>query len=286
MTVNEIIFKEMIEALPELAACHAPDKATYQLLENVAREAAIRMFGADSPCAADFGPLGRIHLPFVSMGAITSVELFGLDELILFSFYWKNRERYRRTLDLGANIGLHSIIMSRCGMQVSCYEPDPTHFGLLTHNLAINDCTRVSCNNRAVSTAAGECEFVRVLGNTTGSHLAGAKDNPYGKLERFRVATDAFGEIVCGVDLVKMDIEGHEADVLCATSRETWHRLDAVVEVGNATNAERIFSHFTRIGVNLFAQRRGWAPVRSEEDMPASYHDGSLFISVQEQMPW
>jgi FkbM family methyltransferase len=286
MKVDETIFPELIEVLPELSTHHAPTTATYRLLEKLVREAAVRTFGADAPCAAQFGPLGRIQLPFISMGAITSVELFGLDELILFSFYWTNKDRYRRSIDLGANIGLHSIMMTRCGMQVSCYEPDPTHFGFLTRNLVLNECTQTKTVNRAVSTVAGECEFVRVLGNTTGSHLAGAKENPYGDLERFCVTTDAFAEIAQDVDLVKMDIEGHEAEVLCGTGRDTWRGLDAVVEVGNPTNAERIFHHFSGLGVNLFAQRQGWARVTTAKNMPASYHDGSLFISEREAMPW
>ncbi len=53
---------------------------------------------------------------------------------------------------------------------------------------------------------------------------------------------------------MKMDIEGHEAEVLCATDAALWQRTDAVVEVGSAGNADRIHAHFESLPVNLFAQ--------------------------------
>src|SRR5574341_904869 len=82
--------------------------------------------------------------------------------------------RYRRARDIGANLGLHSIVLARCGFEVKAFEPDPWHFGLLKDNLAANR-ARVEAIPAAVSTADGEAQFVRVLGNTTGSHLAGSK---------------------------------------------------------------------------------------------------------------
>jgi FkbM family methyltransferase len=220
------------------------------------------------------------------MGAVDSLSLFDLDELILFSFYWRNRHRYRRALDVGANIGLHSIVMSRCGFEVQAYEPDPTHFGLLQRNLARNGCKQVSPVNAAVSRRAGTLEFVRVLGNTTGSHLAGAKPSPYGELERFPVPVEAIGPLLQWADLVKLDVEGHEAEILLATSRQDWQETDGVVEIGSSANARLVFDHFRAENVNLFAQKHGWSRVKELAEMPTSYREGSLFITCKEQMSW
>jgi FkbM family methyltransferase len=220
------------------------------------------------------------------MGAISSLDLFGLDELILFSFYWTNRSRYRRVLDLGANIGLHAVVLARCGMEVRSYEPDPLHFELLKRNLKINQCGSVQPMNAAVSTAAGEMEFVRVLGNTTGSHLAGSKSTVYGDIDRFPVRVEAFSAVLGWADLVKLDVEGHERAILVETTRPQWERVDAVVEIGSAQNADAVFHHFRQIGVNLFAQKIDWARVERREHMPESYRDGTLFISCKAAMPW
>ena len=75
----------------------------------------------------EIGELGTLLFPFFEMGTVNSKALFGLDELILFAYYYANRKRYRKALDLGANIGLHTLVMKKLGFMVTSYEPDLTH---------------------------------------------------------------------------------------------------------------------------------------------------------------
>ncbi|HEV3022357.1 MAG TPA: hypothetical protein VGX76_07810, partial [Pirellulales bacterium] len=109
------ILDGLLRALPTVHEGHLPASELYALLKQVARREVEAMFRSDSAATRPFGPFGELTFPYVSMGAVDSLSLFDLDELILFSFYWRNRHRYRRVLDVGANIGLHSIVMSRCG---------------------------------------------------------------------------------------------------------------------------------------------------------------------------
>jgi FkbM family methyltransferase len=220
------------------------------------------------------------------MGAVTSVDLFGLDELLIFSFYWANRDRYRRVGDLGANIGIHSIMLDRCGYEIKAFEPDNVHFDLLRNNLDANNCKNVTPIMKAVSTQDGELEYVRVLGNTTGSHLAGSKENPYGELETFTVPTLNIAGIMAWADLIKMDIEGHEKQVLLATSSDDWQGTDAFVEIGTAETASLVFTHLSSLGVNMFAQKINWVKVEKSSDLPTSYREGSLFLTLNSDMPW
>jgi FkbM family methyltransferase len=280
------ILGRLIEALPQLSALHVPGSKVYEALQAVARQEVARLFSGKEAKPQPFPPFGTLVFPYVPMGAIDSLDLFGLDELIAFSFYLANSDRYRRALDLGANLGLHSLVLARCGFAVRAYEPDPTHYDILCRNLKANDCATATPINAAISTQAGTMEFVRVMGNTTGSHLAGAKPNPYGELERFPVRVDAYATAAADTDLVKMDIEGHEAAVLTGTTRGQWTNTDAWVEIGSAANATAVFEHFGRIGVGLFAQKIGWKRVGVIADMPTSYRDGSLFISCSDTMPW
>lgn len=74
----------------------------------------------------DFG-FFEASIPNVSLGVISSFDLFGLDEIILFSFYASNRQKYKRIADLGANIGVHSLVLGKLGFHVDAYEPDPEH---------------------------------------------------------------------------------------------------------------------------------------------------------------
>jgi FkbM family methyltransferase len=271
---------DLIQILPSIAKHHAPSDILHQLLKKMARVEADGVFGALSRSKpVDFGPFGKIKFPYHQMGTVSSVNLFDLDELIIFSFYWANRKRYKNVADIGANIGLHSLLLDRCGFNVRCYEPDPGHYKILKRNLAANECTHVSTNNAAVSDEASIKEFVKILGNTTGSHLAGSKSKPYGKIERFPVKTEPIQEIMQWADLVKIDAEGHESRILLATRRSDWNGTDAMIEVQSPENARAIYKHFKKLKLNLFSQKTNWQKVSSPEAMPHGYKEGSLFIT-------
>ena len=233
------------------------------------------------------GPLGQVSFTYVEMGAISSLDLFGLDELILFSFYWRNRSRYHSAVDLGANLGLHSIVLAKLGIGVTSYEPDPSHVQIMSGHVDKNELSdRIQVREAAVTADGDVVEFVRVLGNTTGSHVVGAKETPYGVLERFEVASVAFADALLGADLVKMDVEGLEAELLCSVRPQDLASVDIVCEVGSAANADRIWEHFAGSDLQLFAQKVNWEPAASPNDLPNSYREGSLFISSRSMMPW
>lgn len=281
-----IMLGPLLDSLPAMRDLHAPGTPPYELLKTIARMDAETLFASADPRPVPFGAFGKILLPYFKMGAIDSINLFDIDELILFAFYWANRGRYRKALDIGANIGLHSILMSKAGFEVTAFEPDPTHFEVLRKNLELNECRGVTPINAAVSDRAGTAEFVRVLGNTTGSHLAGSKSNPYGELERFEVRTESILPRLPGVDLVKIDAEGHEKQILLATSAEHWRRADLICEISSAGNAEAVHRHLTSLGLNLFAQKIGWRKVTGVNDMPVSHHEGSLYAGRKPRMTW
>ena len=233
-----------------------------------------------------FGPFGEISLPYFKMGAIDSLDLFGLDEMIIFSYYYNNKNKYKKVADLGANIGLHSILMSKTGYQVEAYEPDPTHIEMIGKNFKLNSVNLVNLNQVAVSDVDHKTKFVRVLGNTTSSHIAGAKDNAYGDLETYDVDVVSAKEIFKNSDFIKMDVEGGEAKIILSTTKEDWENVDMVMEVGNEKNRAAIYDHLNSIGVNMFSQKQAWEKVEVVDDMPANYKEGSLFVSLDNKMLW
>lgn len=224
-----------------------------------------------------FGPFGQIHLPYVKMGRIDSLDLFGITELIIFAFYWQNRNRYKKVLDIGANIGLHSILMDRLGWEVKAFEPDYEHFQHLTANLNANMSDNVKPYMSAMHTQSGEMNFVRVMNNLTGNHLEGYKDS-YGPKETVIVPTVDCRSFFTWSDLAKIDSEGNEADLLMTITARQMTKLDIIVEVRNEKNAKYIFQHFQRLGVPMWSQKNGWFPVERLEQMPHVNREGSLFI--------
>ena len=214
-----------------------------------------------------------LKIPHTSFGNVTSDDLFAEKEQAIFDFYERNADRYRNALDIGANIGVHTMLMVRNGWQVRSFEPDKYHFSELVQNCANNDLLPYEFNRKAVSDRDGSAQFTRVLGNTTGSHLTGLKQ-PYGELETVEVeVTDAL-PLLEWADFAKVDAEGAEADIISRLGA----RCDLLVEVGSEANASLIFAHLQRIGRKSFAQKSGWGEVKALEDMPKHHSEGALFI--------
>lgn len=281
-------FDNILPALAECPQAHPTNGHLYKLLDSLAKQSvAVSPLAWENPAPVSLGALGQIVFPlYASMGAINSLDLFGLDELIIFAFYAANRARYKRAADIGANIGLHSIMMTRCGWSVRSFEPDPIHAARLKHNLELNGITTVDLVQGAVSNEDGEKEFIRVLGNTTGSHLAGAKSNPYGKLETFPVKVYRISGIMQNADFIKIDAEGHEKDILLSTTADDWKSTDVMLEVNNEENARALWDHFQKLSINAFPQKTGWRKAANVSELPHSYKEGSLFLSKGPAMPW
>jgi FkbM family methyltransferase len=217
----------------------------------------------------------------VSFGNLDSDCLFCDKEQEIFDLYEARKDKYKRALDIGANIGVHSILMMRQGWTVFAFEPDPVHFKLLEKNLEDHEPAKmVRCwfsHIAAVSNRCGKENFVRVLGNTTGSHIEGYKQ-PYGPLEKFEVELVDARTLWPLADFAKIDAEGAEADILLTTTKEDMAHLDILVEVGNTPNAFLIFNHFRNMGIKMYSQNTGWKEVKELEDMPTHHSHGALFI--------
>ena len=277
----------LIQSLIENPSQHSRDSSFYktheQELLNMLENSDLN---SSKSGHESFEPFGDLHFPYREMGAINTIHLFGLDELIIFSYYWANKSRYKNVADLGANIGLHSLIMDRCGFSINSFEPDPIHVGVFQENIVNNKSVNITINQKAISDKSDTVEFIRVLGNTTGSHLAGAKEDPYGELETFTVETSDINAVLLNNDFVKMDIEGQEATAILSTKKDTWANVEMILEVGTEKNAKIIFEYLNEINVNMFSQKTGWNKVSDLTDVPTSYKEGSLFLSVADEMSW
>ncbi len=284
--MKNLTIGQIIEILPFISSVHSRETNEYKTFETITDFIVQNSnLTKKEEALIDMGKIGKINFPFQEFGAINSLDLFGLDELIIFSYYLINKKKYKKTFDIGANIGIHSIIMNLCNWIVTAIEPDPIHFQILKNNLKINMSDNVKTIEAAVSNVLGELEFIRVEGNTTSSHLAGSKE-PYGKLTKFKVKVLPIKEIMSQADLIKMDVEGNEKNIILDTEFSDWENTDMILEIGSEENKNAIYNHLKKIGVNAFSQKTNWNKVERLEDMPNGYKEGSLFISLNNKMNW
>ena len=139
-------------------------------------------------------------------------------------------------VDVGANIGIHSIRATKYGAHIYAFEPDPDTFALLSLNLSLNGSRTRAVRNLAVSSSAGTLDFA--VSNTSAG-LSGAVEaranDPSSWCSTFSVDAVALDEVVLpspSSALLKIDVEGHEAAVLsgATTFIQGCPRLGIVIE--------------------------------------------------------
>lgn len=270
---------------------HSPSSEYFQNFQQLYGNAIARHYSSDNSTFVLGERRLEISLPNIRQGKVSSKDLFGMNELIIFAFYdlWVGT-RYKKILDLGANIGLHSIVLSGFGGEVTALEPDPLTFEILRENIG---CQRFYANIELLNSAAHVTEqvsaiFLRVSQNRTGSHLLGARSSrPYGGHEEITVNTVSFKKLLeKKFDFVKMDVEGSEADLIESIDLQLFQETDYLLEIGSASNSQRIWDCICASGINAFSQKIGWAKTTKLDDLPTHHSEGSLFISYRDTMDW
>ncbi|HOW43047.1 MAG TPA: FkbM family methyltransferase [Candidatus Omnitrophota bacterium] len=126
-------------------------------------------------------------------------------------------------MDIGANLGYY--VMMEAGLvgptgMVYAIEPSPGNFSILEKNIALNKAANVQAFNLAISNKVGEAEFfLSELSNLNTFHPGSANSAVKSKNRTNRsitVKTEDIRTFIVdkrSIDLIRMDIEGHEVEV-------------------------------------------------------------------------
>ena len=237
-------------------------------------------------------PLEEVHFPNVKMGRIESSHLLQKDEIVIFALYFALAKKgvNGTSLDLGANLGLHSLILSKLGFHVIAIEPDPMHLKILSEVLSLNKVKNVDVVAAAVTPNGDPAQFIRILNNTTSSHIKGSVGkSPYGPTTEFQVQGISLKNILDSnnVSLVKMDIEGMELEILNTLENRHFLETDFIIEIGSPVARSGIWKLLRTIPeVNIFVQKNRWNKAHLEDDLPNSYKEGMIFCSSKREIPW
>jgi len=120
-------------------------------------------------------------------------------------------------VDIGANIGYHTVLAATVVGErgrVYAFEPEPENFRTLTRNIALNNLRNVEAEAKACSDTIGELTLFLDKANAGGHHLYDTRDGS----DSIRIPTttidEYFREIDGTIDMIKMDIQGHEPAAL------------------------------------------------------------------------
>lgn len=151
-------------------------------------------------------------------------------------------------IDLGANVGMFSARAAQVAHRVFAFEPNPVNFDRLTRNTEA--LPQVTAEQRAVAGKSGSLRLYRPKEESmTGAYSALAAGNDHLSDEYDVVSAITLDEIFADHEvetcsLLKIDIEGHEYEVLYATSDETLGRIQNIFgeyhDVQPATDDTRV----------------------------------------------
>lgn len=127
--------------------------------------------------------------------------------------------------DVGANVGLYTLLAARHGARVIAYEPAPANLKSLRENLRLNDAKGVTVRPMAVGKDRGHARFF-TSGETGGSQinsLSGDVVKQFGS-DRLEMRTDITTldhevDTLPPPDVIKIDVEGAEGLVLRGAKR-------------------------------------------------------------------
>jgi FkbM family methyltransferase len=130
------------------------------------------------------------------------------------------------SIDVGANKGVYSYLLSRITDRVTAFEPNPKMYWVLSRSVPVN----VDTYNVALSNEEGEAEMILPVqrsgrysnqGGTLQPRKMEDSDKELGSIRVAQRRLDAFG--FKGVTFIKIDVEGFELEVL-EGARETLAR--------------------------------------------------------------
>lgn len=183
-------------------------------------------------------------------------------------------------VDVGANIGLHSLRAARQEnvARVHAFEPGLATFGMLERNIARNGLgEKIQARPVAVGAAAGRAEF-HYCADDAYSSLKPDQRRPVQQTYEVTVTTLdewSLAEAPSRVDVVKIDVEGSEADVIAgATETLARFRPELMVEIYQGTRAdffaEGLVREISGLGYDPFVLIDG-------KPVPFSRHDDAFF---------
>jgi len=156
---------------------------------------------------------GTVFLNKSDIGVSGALAL-GSFERVELDIFRKTIEEGMNIVDIGANIGLYSIISAkRVGIngKVFVYEPEPTNINFLKKNIDSNNLKNVFIETKAMSNSAGNTKLFITKDNKGTHSLA----NNRSVKDYINIETDTLDNSLKKygspkIDIIKMDIEGAE----------------------------------------------------------------------------
>ncbi len=175
--------------------------------------------------------------------------------------------------DIGANVGSYTILASAvCGTHTIAVEPDPRSMNSLMRNIEIN---RLICCVETVQAALGASEGVArfTVGLDTMNHIAKGRDKAFQEVKLHTLDHIVGGRVPA---LIKMDVEGFEADVV-AVGLATLANSSLLAIITESAGAQ-VRDPIEAAGFRICAYEPFSRELSAKEDRSSPHSNNFLFI--------
>jgi len=162
----------------------------------------------------------------------------------LKSFMDRNPGRNRVMIDVGAHIGLFSIIYSNKFDTIYSFEPNKITFDYFLRNISLNNCTNIVPENYGISNDF-ECGEMVSFGSPDNSGTFNVKEKKDGNVKCIRLDDYNFDV----VDFIKIDVEADELTVL-QSAENILRKFKPFLQI--EVPSKDVLSFLTPLGYKLF----------------------------------
>ena len=219
---------------------------------------------------------GNILWPDQSFGNLYSSCFFSITEFLVWINYVFPRN-YNSMWDVGAHMGIDTILMGKKSKKVTSFEPDKTSFDALNCNINTNQLKSIMTINAGLSYETGTEKFVKVRGNTTANHILGTR-NSYGELEYDMIDLVNFKDYDCP-EFAKINIEGYEKLLFKKMDEDFWDKCETIVEIHSEDCMRAVHDVAKHNSLSIYPQKIGFKRSSNFYDFPVSNKEGYIVVS-------
>lgn len=164
-------------------------------------------------------------------------------------------------VDIGANIGIFSILASQRAKKVYSFEPVLENFKMLTSNVKLNQKTNCILLNKAVSNTVGSRRLFLADDNFGGNSFSGdhwqVKEHSQSiEVETTNLETFIKKNKIDQIDFLKIDCEGAEYEILMNCSKSVLSKIKKIsMEFHNFNGDDRVLKLIDFLKENKFEVR-------------------------------
>lgn len=233
-------------------------------------------------------------------GISTELDLFEHSHrnIFLYDFYERNTYLNLRKLiqpnficfDIGANIGFYTLNIARqlhTG-SVHCFEPNPIVFQKLRKNILSNNLTNVFSNNFGLSNKPGKATFFIPQSHhgAASLHKSTIKNAQAIEVELTTLDEYCKRKNINNVDLIKVDIEGHEKFFLEGAIKTIYKskKLILVMEMSHENfkaagyKSQELIDYLTQLDFTPYFPKSFPNRLRKVDRLPEDYGDNLIFL--------